>query len=586
MSIFQDNLPAQQQQEHTSSSITNSTNTHTHSSTSSKQQQQQQLKQLVKQQHLTSNPILWSIVGVTQTLLTAGIVFGWASLLPVLREEGVDYAPGEFSRIFTFGAVGNYVSTLAFGLILDHYGPKWTAIVASVLFSVGCVLCHLHHSYYCLLFGFGLLGFSGPGIQMPTLHLANLFSSSSSLSSADDENDSETNAAGGAGGDGDGGGAIYMSAQAAAFDGGTAIFALIRFAHQQYDINTSTFFMLYLIIPCWVLVTALYAWPDEVIANPTSHAATATATGVSSSDSPYFGPGSPYLTPKVNRLRRLQSKKQDHVTATASVTTTASATATDTATTASTSTSLYDAPLQVVLKHSSFWFLAFWVSVHILKLNFVVATINDQLNDAMNMDDAQSLIGTFGAMLPFGFVILPVIAWLLQKSTVWAFQLTNIFGLVYGLILVYFASTPWLLKWVVFPVIATSRQMVYSTIFHQIGVTFGFANYGVLLGLTNILVSAFSIIQNPFVTWSENLGDYKSANTVLLIMTLPLFATGLVVGSNDTSSTIASTTSTATSRQNSQKSSSHKSSSSNLEAGEETPLLMRMQSSKDRSSSF
>jgi hypothetical protein len=152
--------------------------------------------------------------------------------------------------------------------------------------------------------------------------------------------------------------------------------------------------------------------------------------------------------------------------------------------------------------------------------------------------------------------------------------LTNIFGLVYGLILVYFASIPGLLKWVVFPVIATSRQMVYSTIFHQIGVTFGFANYGVLLGLTNILVSAFSIIQNPLVTWSENLGDYKSANTVLLLMTLPLFAAGLVV--TDSSSSM---------RQNSQKSFSHKSSSSNVDADEETPLLLRMQS-KDRSSSF
>jgi MFS family permease len=530
-----------------------------------KQQQQQQQQQ---QQHLSSNPILWSIVGVTQTLLTAGIVFGWASLLPVLREEGVDYTPEEFSRIFTFGAVGNYVSTLAFGLILDHYGPKWTAIVASVLFSVGCVLCHLHHSYDCLLFGFGLLGFSGPGIQMPTLHLANLFSSSSSSSSASsDDEDPEINAGGG-------GGAIYMSAQAAAFDGGTAIFALVRFAHQQYDVKTSTFFILYLIIPCWVLVTALYAWPDEVIANPASSAVSNhTDIGASSSDSPYFGPGSPYLTPKVNRLRRLQSKKQDNVTTTDD-------------TTATTTATLYDAPLQVVLKHSSFWILASWVSVHILKLNFVVATINDQLNDAVNMYDAQSLIGSFGAMLPFGFVILPVIAWLLQKSTTWAFQLTNVFGLVYGLILVYFASIPWLLKWVVFPVIATSRQMVYSTIFHQIGVTFGFANYGVLLGLTNILVSAFSMIQNPLVTWSEILGDYKSANTVLLLMTLPLFATGFVVGSNDTSSTITSTSTATTSRQNSQKSSSHKSSSSNLEAGEETPLLMRMQSSKDRSSSF
>lgn len=503
------------------------------------------------QQRLTSNPIFWSIIGVTQTLLTAGIVFGWASLLPVLRDEGIDYAPEEFSRIFTCGAVGNYVSTLIFGLILDHYGPRWTAIVASVLFSVGCVLFHNHNSYYSLLFGFGLLGFSGPGIQMPTLHLANLFSNAadSDTSAVNDSSSSTTNINDEDVSTDGSGGAIYMSAQAAAFDGGTAVFALVRFAYQKYQLKTSTFFILYLIIPLWVLMTALYAWPDAVIENPSAPNSNATTEDRPSSNSPYYGPGSPYLTPKVNSMQRRHSKKQDN-------------------------TSLYDAPLGVVLKHSSFWMLALWVSVHILKLNFVVATINDQLNDAVNIDDAQTLIGTFGAILPFGFVILPVIAWLLQKSTLWAFQLTNIFGLVYGLILVYFASIPWLLKWVVFPVIATSRQMVYSTIFHQIGVTFGFVNYGVLLGLTNILVSAFSIIQNPLVTWSENLGDYKSANTVLLLMTLPLFAAGLVV--TDSSSSM---------RQNSQKSFSHKSSSSNVDADEETPLLLRMQS-KDRSSSF
>jgi MFS family permease len=487
--------------------------------------------------HLISNPIFWSFIGVIQTLFTAGIVFGWASLLPVLRDEGVDYAPEEFSRIFTCGAVGNYVSTLAFGLILDHYGPRWTAIVASFLFSIGCILCHFHDSYKCLLIGFGLLGFSGPGIQMPTLHLANLFSASTS----DDDTTSS------------GGGAIYMSSQAAAFDGGTAIFALVRFAYQRYEIKTSTFFMFYLIIPFGVLLTAWFAWPDEVITNPSASTTTSqNANAVErSSNSPYFGPGSPYLTPKLKRLQLQQQQHQQIKKDTAS---------------------LYDAPLGVVLKHSSFWMLALWVSIHILKLNFVVATINDQLNDAVNIDEAQSLIGTFGAMLPFGFVILPVIAWLLQKSTSWAFQLTNIFGLIYGLILVYFASISWLLKWVVFPVIATSRQMVYSTIFHQIGVTFGFANYGVLLGLTNILVSAFSMIQNPLVTWSESLGDYKSANTVLLLMTLPLFAAGFVVSDP------------ASSRQNSQKSISQHKSVSELEAGEKTPLL-RMQS-KDRSSSF
>ena len=50
-------------------------------------------------------------IGVTHTLLCAGVVFGWTSLESVLLEEGVfsDYANPtlQFSSVFTFGAIGN-----------------------------------------------------------------------------------------------------------------------------------------------------------------------------------------------------------------------------------------------------------------------------------------------------------------------------------------------------------------------------------------------------------------------------------------------------------------------------------------------
>jgi hypothetical protein len=81
---------------------------------------------------------------------------------------------------------------------------------------------------------------------------------------------------------------------------------------------------------------------------------------------------------------------------------------------------------------------------------------------------------------------------------------------------------------IVFTSVATSRQLVYSTVFHQTGELFGFRNYGVLLGLTNVVVSAMSLVQGPLVRWSEAVGDYFGANLVLLLLTLPLF--GLVYG--------------------------------------------------------
>lgn len=413
-----------------------------------------------RHERLKASPFLWASIGVSQTLLSAGVIFGWASLLPVLREEGVDHSPAEFSLIFTYGAVGNYISTLFFGYILDRFGPKTTGITASLLFAAGLLLCTKEHNLFCLALGFALLGFAGPGVQMPTLHLANLFSGKAR----------------------EGGGAIFMSAQAAAFDGGTAVFAIFRLLHQTMGLSSSSFFLLYLVVPAWVLLTAVFVWPSDIIENQDQ-------------TEDYIGAGSPYLSPAGRRTPKPKPK----------------------------TASLVNAPLSVVLRQPAFYALAIWVSVHILKLNFVVATINDQLDENVEQQQADHLIDAFGAMLPFGFVVLPIVASLLETSAMGALQLANFVGLLYGGILSFYPGNAWLQALLVFPSIAISRQMVYSTVFHQIGQVFGFANYGVLLGLTNVLVSSFSLVQTPLVHWSETVGSYFTANLLLWIATIPLF---------------------------------------------------------------
>ena len=85
----------------------------------------------------------------------------------------------------------------------------------------------------------------------------------------------------------------------------------------------------------------------------------------------------------------------------------------------------------------------------------------------------------------------------------------------------------------VFPAVATSRQLVYSTVFHQTGELFGFENYGVLLGLTNIGVSAVSMCQGPLVEWAQVAeSGYFGPNMVLLLLTMPLY--GIVYGTRET----------------------------------------------------
>jgi len=384
---------------------------------------------------LRAHPVLFAVLGCTHTLLTAGIVFGWASLLAVLtkNEQGIQLTPTEFARVFTHGAIGNYLSSLPFGLLLDNFGPKRTGILASVMFGCGLILCsYAETSAVCLDVGFTFLGFSGPAIQLPTLHLARLFP-------GDD----------GAGGSG--AAALIMSAQAGAFDGGTMVFAIFSALHRAFGLSSKTFFQIYTIVPILTLLTAVWYWPNTILPDLNDD------TGEQGS-SHYVG-RSPYLSPAASLTLTLE-QQQLHPN--------------------SPKVGLVDAPLGTILRRPPFYCLALWVSVHILKLNFVVATINDQLDYAMedNPRLADTLISIFGAMLPFGFVVLPVVAYLLGRgSTLACFQLANAVGLLYGAVLTWAPGVASFQILVVFLSVATSRQLVYSTVFHQTGELLGFRNY-------------------------------------------------------------------------------------------------------------
>lgn len=142
-------------------------------------------------------------------------------------------------------------------------------------------------------------------------------------------------------------------------------------------------------------------------------------------------------------------------------------------------------------------------------------------------DTANKLIDILGAMLPFGFVVLPIVATMLHTQPMMALQVANVVGFAYGGVITYLPHVYWLQILVIFPAVATSRQLVYSTLFHTIGQVFGFANYGVLLGLTNAIASLFQTLQTPMVDWSETVDSYFWGNFALWVATVPLFVSVL-----------------------------------------------------------
>lgn len=460
---------------------------------------------------LRKHPYVWAAVGVSQTFFTA-IMFGWASLVPVLRSEGTPYTPTQLSQVFTAGAVGNYLATLPFGMCLDWYGPKTTGCVASILYAIGLLLCAHNDHFHCFLIGFGLIGLSRPGIQLPTLHLANLFDPHGR------------------------GGAVYMSAQAAAFDAGTAVFALFHTFYYAWGVSSKTMFTVYTIIPVWTMLTAIFVWPHEtlekvVLLDENGTVDTASLDGSSQSGGGTIPAiGSPYMSPKDRKVAVMAANKKKQSMQTSNGGgggNSGSRRRNKSAQQRDPSKSQVNAPLSTVLTHVSFYSIATWVGIHIYKLNYIVATINDQLKRHYTPETADELINILGIMLPFGFVVLPIVATMLHKRPMLALQVANTVGCLYGAVMTYLPHVYWLQILVIFPAVATSRQLVYSTLFHTIGQVFGFANYGVLLGLTNAIASIFQTLQTPMVDWSENQDSYFWSNWVLLVATIPLLGTVL-----------------------------------------------------------
>jgi len=217
-------------------------------------------------------------IGITQTFLCSGIVFGWSSLETILREEGLfaDAADPDmmFSMVFTCGAIGNYLSNMPWGYVLDTRGPKFTGIASAVVFAAGIALCAgAALDARLLMAGFALIGWAGPAIQLPTLCFTCLFPGAgavrprlpplqrsliftlhaSRLTRAQLASFAPSAAQ------------VVMSFQAACFDGGTAVFYLFKLA-KTYGVSSHACFVAYLsFVPLFVLLPAVALWPSATL---------------------------------------------------------------------------------------------------------------------------------------------------------------------------------------------------------------------------------------------------------------------------------------------------------------------------------
>lgn len=215
-------------------------------------------------------------VAVTYCLLSSGIVFGYAALKPILIHEGVysEYCSSQgpahrektcyeqeiryhdcnqsvetitnrihlirLNFMFAASAVAINVCALPVGTILDRYGPRISGMIGSGFLAIGALILAFatELSLDGHLLGYLLLALGGPFVFIPSFQLSNAFPNHSGF---------------------------ILALLTGAFDSSSALFLVYRLI---YTASGSTFtprkfFLLYLIVPIFVLISQTFLMPSD-----------------------------------------------------------------------------------------------------------------------------------------------------------------------------------------------------------------------------------------------------------------------------------------------------------------------------------
>lgn len=195
---------------------------------------------------------------VIYCLFAAGIVFGYAALKPVLKQEGAyqDVCgagdPGaslddvdtcveiRLNLMFTVAAVSTNVAALPVGTILDHSGPRVCGLSGASFLTAGSLLMAFEASlpFDGLLVGYLFLALGGPFTYISSFQLSNAFPKHSGL---------------------------ILALLTGAFDASSALFLIYRIIFEKTggSFGHHRFFLAYLVVPVIIAVLQFVLLPKH-----------------------------------------------------------------------------------------------------------------------------------------------------------------------------------------------------------------------------------------------------------------------------------------------------------------------------------
>ncbi|ETS87972.1 hypothetical protein PFICI_01800 [Pestalotiopsis fici W106-1] len=189
------------------------------------------------------------VATVFYCLFSAGVVFGYAALKPVLKDEGAyrDVCHGDdtcieihLNLMFTVAAVATNVAALPIGAILDRYGPRVCGCLGAGFLAAGALVLSFAQDmpFDAFLVGYLFLALGGPFIYISSFQLSNAFPRHSGL---------------------------ILALITGAFDASSALFLVYRLMYEGSggSFGHHEFFLAYLIVPAVIVVLQFTLLPAQ-----------------------------------------------------------------------------------------------------------------------------------------------------------------------------------------------------------------------------------------------------------------------------------------------------------------------------------
>ena len=461
--------------------------------------------------------ILQVLIAVIYCLFSAGVVFGYAALKPVLVKEGVyrelcnvrveviEIDGGglrtcyeqeiRLNLMFTTAAVVTNVCALPVGTVLDKYGPEISGIIGSVLLAIGSLLMAFASEapFDAYIPGYVFLALGGPFVFISSFQLSNTFPQNSGL---------------------------ILALLTGAFDSSSAVFLFYRLIYSASG-NTFTpqkFFLLYLIVPVFILIVQIFIMPRysyKTVGEIIAQAETA-------DDSPHLNNGEDDIRRRQERHDRRESAVDEMTSLLGKRGNKQEEQEEKRKRTSGVWGAQHGRSAYQQIKTPWFVLIALFTVIQMTRINYFVATVRTQYEYLLHSDRQAEIVNhVFDVALPVGGILsIPFIGLILDNtSTPFCLGLLVIIATLIGIL----GLLPYL--WAAYANIALFvlyRPLYYTAVSDYAAKVFGFHTFGKVYGLVICLAGLLNFSQSALdaATHKAFHRDPLPVNIFLLVLAL------------------------------------------------------------------